>query len=77
MNNPEVAYNTASNTAVGGALGSTFYRVGTASGTVNNTYIHDNYADPTNMITVFSSRGAGLSGLVKSGNILLKTGGSF
>jgi hypothetical protein len=77
MNNPEVAYNTASNTAVGGVRGSTFYRVGTASGTVNNPYIHDNYADPTNMITVFSSRGVGLSGLVKSGNILLKTGGSF
>ena len=76
MNNPEVAYNTASNTAVGGALGSTFYRVAQDVGAINNAYVHDNYADSTNMIGVISVRPGGL-GYRKRGNILLKTGGSF
>jgi hypothetical protein len=65
MNNPEVAYNTASNTAIGGVRRSTFYRVGASGETTKNPYIHDNYANPANMTTVLSTRGTDLSGLVK------------
>ena len=77
MNNPEVAYNTASNTAVGGALGSTFYRVAQDVGAINNAYVHDNYADPTNMIGVISDTPTPGLGYHKRGNILLTTGRSF
>jgi hypothetical protein len=77
MNNPEVAYNTASNTAVGGALGSTFYRVAQDVGAINNAYVHDNYADSTNMIGVISDTTAPGLGYRKGRNILLKTGGAF
>jgi hypothetical protein len=63
------------------ALGSTFYRIG---GGVSGAKVHDNYADqcvnpadPTGndfMLGVFSDGGVGT---IKSGNILLNTGGSF
>lgn len=75
INNPEIAYNTASYTA-GGPNGSTFYRIAQDVGTISGAYVHDNYADPTNMIAVLSDSTAG-TGYTKSGNILLTTGGSF
>jgi len=77
MNNPEVAYNTASNTAAGGAAGSTFYRVAQVVGVINNAYVHDNYADSTNMLGVISDAPMPGRGYHKRGNILLRSGGSF
>jgi hypothetical protein len=77
MNNPEVAYNTASNTVAGGVRGSTFFRVAQDVGAINHAYVHDNYADPTNMISVISDTRSPGRGYRKSANILLTTGRSF
>jgi hypothetical protein len=77
MRNPEVAFNTASYAAFGGPKGSTFFRIAQDTGAINNAYVHDNYADPTNMISVISDRQAPGKGYVKTRNTLLTTGGSF
>ena len=76
MNNPEIAYNTSSNTLAGGVRGSTFFRVAQDVG-ADNAYVHDNYADPTNMISVISDTRSPGRGYRKSANILLTTGRSF
>jgi hypothetical protein len=77
MNNPEIAYNTVSNTAPGGRPGATFFRVAQVVGTISNCYLHDNYADPHNMIAVISGRPQTGKGYRKSGNILLTNGATF
>jgi hypothetical protein len=77
MNNPEVAFNTASYTIPGGTRGSTFFRVAQDIGAINNAFVHDNYADPTNMISVISDKPSSGTGYRKSANILLTTGRSF
>ena len=76
MNDPEIAYNTASNTAVGAAMGSTFFRIAQDRGSINGAYVHDNFADPTNMISVIDGRMPG-RGYRTRRNVLLTSGGSF
>jgi hypothetical protein len=76
MNNPEIAYNTASNSAVGGKMGSTFFRIAQDKGSINGAYVHDNFADPTNMISVIDNRVPG-AGYRTSRNVLLTSGGAF
>jgi hypothetical protein len=76
MNDPEIAYNTASNTAVGATMGSTFFRIAQDRGSINGAYVHDNFADPTNMISVIDSRMPG-RGYRTRRNVLLTSGGSF
>jgi len=77
MNGPEVAYNTASNTAIGGLRGSTFFRVSQVKGTIVDAYVHDNFADLTNMIGVISTTPSPGRGYRKSGNTLLRSGQRF
>ena len=77
MNNPELAYNTVSNTAPGGKPGSAFFRVAQDVGTISNCYVHDNYADPRNMISVISAQPRTGVGYRKSGNVLLTSGTAF
>lgn len=77
MNNPEIAYNTVSNTAPGGKPGSVFFRVAQDLGTISNCYVHDNFADPRNMLAVISARPRPGTGYRKSGNVLLTSGATF
>jgi large repetitive protein len=77
MNNPEIAYNTASYVVPGRAKGSTFFRVAQDVGAINNAYIHDNYADPTNMLSVISESPSPGHGYSKMRNVLLTSGRSF
>jgi hypothetical protein len=77
MESPEIAYNTASYAAFGGPRGSTFFRIAQDRGAIINAYVHDNYADPTNMLSVISDRQASGKGYIKTRNVLLTTGGNF
>jgi hypothetical protein len=77
MNDPEVAYNTASNTVAGGKKGATFFRVAQHVGAINNCFVHDNYADPRNMIAVITDRPLAGVGYRKTGNVLLTSGSAF
>lgn len=77
MRDPEVAYNTASYRPSRGVRGSTFFRIAQDTGAIMNAYVHDNYADPANMISVISDHPAPGSGYRKARNVLLTSGGSF